>query len=104
MNECKCEKCDYKWLPRVENPKACPNCTSRLWNVKRDKKAKEAQNKEGDEILFFKGDTLVSGIIKNIHEHNVIVRHAKSNYSLHHIDIYKNVTQTKKTTKEALDG
>lgn len=36
----KCKRCNFEWLPRVENPKACPNCNSRLW--KKDR----ATNKE----------------------------------------------------------
>lgn len=24
-----CKKCGYLWIPRVENPKACPNCKAR---------------------------------------------------------------------------
>jgi len=26
----KCIKCNYEWLSRVENPKACPRCKTRL--------------------------------------------------------------------------
>ena len=26
----KCCKCDYQWETRIENPKACPRCKSRL--------------------------------------------------------------------------
>lgn len=25
-----CPKCNYQWKPRVENPKECPRCKSRL--------------------------------------------------------------------------
>ena len=21
-----CNKCGYKWIPRIKNPKACPSC------------------------------------------------------------------------------
>ena len=31
--EITCPKCNYKWIPRKEEPKACPRCKSRLdWN------------------------------------------------------------------------
>ncbi len=26
----KCLKCDYEWEPRVEKPKECPECKTRL--------------------------------------------------------------------------
>lgn len=31
MNECK--QCNYEWEARVENPKECPNCKNRKWDV-----------------------------------------------------------------------
>jgi predicted Zn-ribbon and HTH transcriptional regulator len=27
----KCLKCEYDWQPRVEKPKECPECKTRLW-------------------------------------------------------------------------
>ena len=27
----KCAKCGYEWIPRVKNPKKCPECQSRNW-------------------------------------------------------------------------
>ena len=30
----KCEKCKYEWKPRKKNPKACPECKSRLGQQK----------------------------------------------------------------------
>ena len=30
MKEKECVKCKYKWLPRVENPRACPNCKKQI--------------------------------------------------------------------------
>lgn len=27
---CVSEKCGYVWIPRKENPKACPKCKTRL--------------------------------------------------------------------------
>lgn len=29
-NQMKCEKCDYEWTSRKEQPKACPRCKTRL--------------------------------------------------------------------------
>jgi len=34
----KCKKCGYEWVPRVENPKECPNCKSRYWRGDRKRK------------------------------------------------------------------
>lgn len=34
----KCLKCDYEWESRVENPKACPRCKTRLDYFKRGEK------------------------------------------------------------------
>lgn len=31
LKELECQKCDYRWTPRKENPKCCPNCMSRSW-------------------------------------------------------------------------
>ncbi|MBW3000473.1 hypothetical protein KY341_01200 [Candidatus Woesearchaeota archaeon] len=25
-----CEKCDYEWTPKVEQPKSCPRCKRRF--------------------------------------------------------------------------
>ena len=27
-----CKLCNFEWVPRVDNPKSCPNCKSRKWN------------------------------------------------------------------------
>ena len=32
LTEVTFKKCDYAWMPRVPNPKACPDCKSRNWN------------------------------------------------------------------------
>jgi predicted Zn-ribbon and HTH transcriptional regulator len=32
---CTCLRCGYEWEPRVDNPKCCPTCLSRKWNIKR---------------------------------------------------------------------
>ena len=28
----KCNQCKYKWYPRTNNPKQCPNCKRQDWN------------------------------------------------------------------------
>lgn len=33
--EHKCKRCDYEWLGKLENPKACPKCNSPYWNKER---------------------------------------------------------------------
>jgi len=33
--EITCQKCDYKWLPRVMNVKQCPSCKTKNWNLPR---------------------------------------------------------------------
>jgi len=33
MNMIKCIKCTYEWAPRVEKPKECPECKTRLGRV-----------------------------------------------------------------------
>jgi len=32
MKENKCNKCDYEWKSRIENPKSCPKCKRYDWN------------------------------------------------------------------------
>jgi len=27
-----CKKCNFSWIPRVDNPRSCPECKSRYWN------------------------------------------------------------------------
>ena len=36
-----CQKCDHKWIPRVSDPKKCPNCQSKDWN--KQKKGEEEE-------------------------------------------------------------
>lgn len=43
-----CKKCGWQWFPRIENPKECPNCHSKFWNVGRQRKAAIKTN---DELL-----------------------------------------------------
>jgi len=28
-----CFKCGYLWIPRIKDPKCCPRCMSRKWNL-----------------------------------------------------------------------
>lgn len=41
QNKYKCLSCGYEWLPRVDEPKECPNCKNRNWNIRQDNKSKE---------------------------------------------------------------
>lgn len=45
----KCSRCDFEWLPRVQNPVKCPHCKTDLWNVPR------AQNLPGKPAPTRKG-------------------------------------------------
>lgn len=54
MTNCTCLRCGYTWVSRVEQPKCCPHCKSRVWNV-----APEAgANLEVDVSLLKVGDQL----------------------------------------------
>lgn len=40
LKQLQCKRCgygtgDHPWIPRVEDPKVCPNCKSPYWNVPR---------------------------------------------------------------------
>lgn len=37
MEKFKCKRCNYEWEPRVDNPKACPECKRRDWNAEKVK-------------------------------------------------------------------
>lgn len=37
MSEVICNRCNYKWWSRVDEPKACPKCKSIYWNTKRSR-------------------------------------------------------------------
>jgi predicted Zn-ribbon and HTH transcriptional regulator len=41
----RCKRCGYKWIARVERPKACPECKRRDWD-------KEAQPKPLEKGFF----------------------------------------------------
>lgn len=36
-----CVRCGYSWMSRTAKPKCCPNCMSRLWNLKGESNAKK---------------------------------------------------------------
>ncbi len=38
MKQEKCTRCKYEWLPRTPDPRACPNCKSRKWKLKKEEK------------------------------------------------------------------
>lgn len=33
MEKLKCKRCEYEWLPRLENPRQCPLCKSYSWEI-----------------------------------------------------------------------
>ena len=33
MDKLKCFKCEHTWEPRTDNPRCCPKCRNRNWNV-----------------------------------------------------------------------
>ena len=35
MKKLNCKRCNYRWVPRIDNPVVCPNCKSAYWNVAR---------------------------------------------------------------------
>ena len=32
LPECVCLKCGYKWIPRVKDPRMCPDCRTLRWD------------------------------------------------------------------------
>lgn len=41
---CRCLRCAYEWMPRVENPAQCPACKSALWNTPREERKGQRKN------------------------------------------------------------
>lgn len=41
LPECTCLKCGYKWIPRVSDPRMCPNpdCRTMRWDLPRKDKS-----------------------------------------------------------------
>jgi len=35
--ECKCLRCNYKWVARVRKPKECPKCKAYDWDKPKGK-------------------------------------------------------------------
>ena len=33
----RCERCDHEWVPRIDEPAACPACKSPYWDRPRQK-------------------------------------------------------------------
>ena len=58
---CRCERCDYEWIPRDINvePEACPKCKSPHWN---------RPQKHGKEGSLTSYDDFKSAIEKTIRE------------------------------------
>ncbi len=46
-----CKKCGHKWIPRVEKPKACPNCNRRAWEEETDASAMDLSPYGADTVL-----------------------------------------------------
>jgi len=49
LPECICLRCNWKWIPRIPDPKICPNpkCHSVYWDIPRKEKGnggKEVSN------------------------------------------------------------
>lgn len=42
----KCKICKYKWTPRQENPRVCPNCKNKNWNMIKAKKDNDGQGEK----------------------------------------------------------
>ena len=38
MEKRKCKRCGFEWIPRIVNPKACPNCKRYDWDTKKENK------------------------------------------------------------------
>lgn len=39
VNGFRCERCEYKWIPRKkDHPRVCPGCKSPYWDKPRNKK------------------------------------------------------------------
>ena len=57
--ECPKPNCRYRWIPRVDKPKECPNCKHRFsadWGLKLKVKVVEIHSKE--ELRKLKADIL----------------------------------------------
>ena len=48
MEKLRCVKCKHEWLPRVPNPKECPECKRRDWEAK--SKEEPLDNEDEKEI------------------------------------------------------
>lgn len=58
LYECPRKLCRYRWLPRVNTPKECPNCKHRFtaaWGLK--PKLRTVTVKSKDELLALKEQT-----------------------------------------------
>lgn len=49
LPECTCQKCGYKWTPRVSDPRMCPNpeCRTMRWDTPRKGEANETTKTNG---------------------------------------------------------
>jgi rubrerythrin len=57
MKQLTCPFCSYSWTPRVENPKACPDCKVRLKSKTKTAKIRKTHEKiklsVGKEFMLF---------------------------------------------------
>lgn len=37
MYQLECKRCGFKWMPRVEKPRRCPECQSYAWDKEKVK-------------------------------------------------------------------
>jgi hypothetical protein len=55
--ECPRPKCHYRWIPRVQNPKECPDCKHRFSAIWGDKlKRTEVKFHSKEELLKIRRD------------------------------------------------
>ena len=38
INNLKCQRCGYKWAPRIIEVRICPRCKSPYWDIKKKNK------------------------------------------------------------------
>lgn len=72
VRKLKCVKCEYEWLPRIENtPKECPRCKSLNWKkIKIDKYKNNLVSLEYNKIKLLEKLRIVNEKIKKIKKKN----------------------------------
>lgn len=46
-----CQKCGYRWQPRLERPKCCPECKSREWGGSRKGQVVQGNVSTGPKVV-----------------------------------------------------